>query len=73
LNGCSTTARAVGRGYAVRIPQGVENETFNYSHFGSGGGDTALLDMGLLPCIAYHNYTTKFSLSKYSLFLALTK
>jgi len=34
---------AVGRGYAVRIPQGVENETFNYSHFGSGGGDTALL------------------------------
>jgi len=39
----SATARAVGRGYAVRIPQGVENENIAYSHFGSGGGITALL------------------------------
>ncbi len=43
---------AVGWGYAVRLPQGVENEINYYSHFGSGGGDTALLkSAGFLPCL----------------------
>ena len=42
-SGCPTTARAVGWGYAVRIPQEVRYEDTHNPHNSSGGGDTALL------------------------------
>jgi len=50
MNECPTTARVVGWGYAVRIPQEVCYEDCNYPHNSSGGGDTALLRCwGFIP------------------------
>jgi len=50
-SGCSTTARAVGRGYAVRIPQRIYYEVIINPHNSSGGGNTALLVQGFVPVL----------------------